>query len=80
MVGKGERYGFFLFSFPCFFVVILMFRACLHALAKFIKKRKKERKKTGYWRSDTLVNIILLRMLIVSASLFNPYRKVCIYQ
>ena len=52
--------SFFFFS-PCFFMVILMFRARLHALAKFIKKRKKERKKTGYWGSDTLVNIILVQ-------------------
>ena len=38
-----------------------MFRAHLHALAKFIKKMKKEKKKTGYWGSDTLVDIILVQ-------------------
>ena len=49
------------FFFPYFFVVILMFAARLHALAKFIEKRMNERKKIGYWGSDTLVNIILVQ-------------------
>lgn len=51
----------FFFFFPCFFVVILMCRARLHALAKFIKKGGKKGIKQATGGSDTLVNIILVQ-------------------
>ena len=77
--------SFFFFS-PCFFMVILMFRARLHALAKFIKKgRKKGRKQaTGVLTPQLILfqskaELLKTENVDCECPLFTPYLKVCIY-